>query len=133
MDPSLRKTVTRYFWFQVPGWILAGIVLWFLHRWVILPAWAAVGIFVLWFVKDVALFPLLRRAYEPGASTALERLIGQRGVVIDTLASAGYIKLRGELWWAELPPAHDALAAGDVVVVRSTRGLTLLVQRPPDA
>ena len=131
--PSLRRTLIRYLWFQVPGWILSVVVLWVLNRWFGLPAWLGVLLFTLFVIKDFVLFPLLRRAYEPGVPTALDKLIGAQARVVDTLSTSGYVRLRGELWRAELPLDHEPVAAGGVVTVRATRGLTLLVQAPPDA
>jgi membrane-bound serine protease (ClpP class) len=61
-------------------------------------------------------------------------MIGQQGVVHKALAPQGSVRIKGELWKAETVEAGVAIAAGQSVVVRKLRGLTLLVapQDPED-
>lgn len=122
---------SRGFWayvlLQIPDIVLAGLILWLLHQWAGLPIGWAVGLFILWVVKDLAMYPFLREAFAP-TSTGSERLIGTRAVVTTPLAPAGQVRLGAELWSAEALNHHERLAPGTTVIVRAIRGLTLLVE-----
>jgi membrane protein implicated in regulation of membrane protease activity len=112
---------------QLPDIILAGLILFVLHRWAGLPYGWAVGAFVVWILKDIAMYPLVRSAFAP-ARTGAEAFIGARAVVAAALAPLGYVRLDGELWRAESMQTGDAIPAGAPVVVRAVQGLTFLVE-----
>ncbi len=118
----------RYLLIQVPGWILAAVILYALHRWLGLPAWLAWGLMAAEVVKDFVLYPFLRRAYETSEPTGAERLIGQIGVVRQAVAPEGYVELRGELWRAEAAAGSPPALTGTRVRVVGAQGLTLVVQ-----
>ena len=122
------STFTRYLLFQLPGWVLAAIILAGLRYGVGMPSWAALGLFFLWVIKDLVMYPLLRTAYESGAKTGSEQLIGARGIAQDELAPHGYIRVRGELWRAEANPIDTAIPAGSRVKVVAAKGMTLTVK-----
>ena len=61
----------------------------------------AVGLPAAWFVKDMALYPLVRFAYETDDTPPIARLIGRVGTAAQRLAPRGYVRVRGELWRAE--------------------------------
>lgn len=50
-------TFTRYMLFQIPGWLIAALVLIGLREWTGLSLQAAIGIFSLWVAVDFALYP----------------------------------------------------------------------------
>lgn len=116
-----------YVLLQVPDTVLAGLILYALHRWAGLPYAWAVGAFAVWIVKDIAMYPLVRGVFGP-ARTGAEAFIGARGIVADALAPLGYVRLDGELWRAESLQPHQAIPAGAPVVVRAVQGLTFLVE-----
>ena len=116
-----------YLLLQLPDILLAGLILFVLHRWAGLPYGWAVGAFVVWVVKDIAMYPLVRSAFAP-ARTGAEAFIGARAVVADALAPLGYVRLDGELWRAESLRPQQAIPAGAPVVVRAVQGLTFLVE-----
>lgn len=120
---SVRR---RYFLLQVPGWILAAIVLYALHRWLGLPFWLAAAFLAVDVIKDVVLYPHLRRAYESDARQGAERLIGEAGVVVQPLAPEGYIRVRGELWRARAGGARE-IPLGVRVTVTAAADMTLVV------
>ncbi len=111
----------RYVLIQVPSWLLAVVILAAIHVWFEMPRWAAVVLFAGYVVKDFALFPVLRRAYEPSDPAGAERLVGAEGVV----EGNGYVRVRGELWRAEGP----TMERGVRVRVEKARGMTLSVKR----
>ncbi len=124
---------STYLLLQFPDTVLAGVILVVLHRWAGLPiAWAVVA-FVVWIVKDIAMYPLARSVFAP-SRTGSEAFIGARGIAKDALAPVGYIKFNGELWRAESCRPEQAIPAGTRVVVRAVQGLTFLVDaETPDA
>ncbi len=123
-----RSPFWRYAAFQIPGWILAAVAGWWLHAALGVPRWAAVTMLVVWVIKDVALYPFLRSAYEANNYLPMDRLIGDWGTAVEPLAPRGYVRIRGELWLAEVkPPA--TIEAGARVQVTDAKGLTLTVHR----
>ena len=124
------RTLTRYYLFQIPGWILAGALVAVLHAWLGLPVWAALAVLGVVVLKDVIFYPVLRKAYQLEASGAA-RLVGLRGVTRDSLDPTGYVYVHGELWRARIESGADAIPAGsEVKVVRGDR-MTLTVAPDP--
>ena len=121
----------RYLRFQVPGWILALVVASVLHQSADVPLWAAAVLVLLWIAKDLVLYPWLRSSYEVDTRSPVERLIGKRGTATQALAPAGYVRLHGELWYAEAADADDPISPGSTVEVIKARGLTLTVEEVP--
>ncbi|MCH7895639.1 MAG: NfeD family protein [candidate division NC10 bacterium] len=123
-----QRPLTKYLLIQTPGWILVAVGLWGLRQWIDLPLWAAFGLFLLWVVKDLILFPLLRPIYESGGKGGANRLIGAKGIAEEPLAPSGYIRVGGELWRAEAMGTDKPIPPGSRVRVLAIRGLTLLIQ-----
>lgn len=121
------STLTKYLILQVPGWVLAVIVATALRHWLDLPLWAALGLVALWVIKDLVMYPLLRTAYESDVKTGVDQLVGTYGVALDELAPRGYVRVRGELWQAEVRSGSHAVSAGSMVRVEGARGMTLFV------
>lgn len=123
----IPREIWSYLLWQLPGWGLAVVILMALNALVGLPGWAGVVLFFLVVAKDVLMFPFMREAFRPSGS-GRERLIGARGHAVDGLAPSGYVRLNGELWRAEVGERGKAIPAGNPVVVRDARGLTLIVE-----
>jgi len=80
-----------------------------------------------WIGKDFLMLPFVWRSYE----IQLEQrhpLTGAEGVVEKPLAPTGYIRVRGELWRAELAEEKGSLEKGEKVQVQRAEGLTLIVR-----
>ena len=116
----------RYTAFQIPGWIIASVGGWWVHRWLDVPLWVVSGVLVVWVIKDYALFPFLRSAYELDHRLPIERLIGERGKATDQLSPDGWVRVRGELWRAKSETAAT-IAPGVPVEVKGIEGTMLLV------
>lgn len=125
-------TWNKYLLFQVPGWILAALILLGMRYWVGLPIWIALFGFVLWVITDFLFYPLLRVAYQPGPKTGVDQLIGLRGVVRQNLDPRGQVYLRGELWRAETAPGVLPIVSGSRVRVLRAEGMTLIVMADAD-
>jgi len=128
----------RYLLFQIPGWILAVIVLFGLYHSQLLQGWLAVFCFLAWLVKDLILYPLTRKAYETKHKEGSQALIGLRGVSEGDLIPDGYVRVRGELWRAVADPPGGKINAGSKVEVIAAEGMRLFVRAvdkihsPPD-
>lgn len=123
------KTATRYWLFQVPGWVLTAGVLFALYQWTGFPLWAAAMVMVLLLVKDALLYPFLRHGYETEVKTGVEKLIGMRAVVKEPLNPQGLVQVAGELWRASSRADDPPVPEGAVVEIQSAKGLMLVVRR----
>ena len=86
----------------------------------------------LWIVKDLALFPILRIAYEPaGGSGGAENLIGALGIVSADLDPEGWVRIGAERWRARVSREHAPVPAGSTVRVTAVDGLLLRVEPAP--
>ncbi len=117
--------------FQVPGWVVAAAVGVWLNRSMEVPAAVIVGLPVFWILKDMALYPFLRSAYETSDTSPIERLVGAQGKTVETLAPLGYVRIAGELWRAETDTGP--VAAGTPVEVIGANGLVLQVRESANA
>lgn len=122
------STWQRYLLFQIPGWLLAAGIALALWRWELLPPWLCVGGFFVWLLKDLALYPFLRRVYEIDRRTGAQALIGARGIAQEDLAPTGFVRVRGELWSASAFPADRAVAAGAEVEIVGAERMTVIVR-----
>jgi membrane protein implicated in regulation of membrane protease activity len=115
---------------QIPGEMLAGLVLWLMVKWGWLSAGWAVGLLVLWVAKDYAGYLLVRGSLGPSRVGA-DGLVGARGVVRVALAPHGQVQVAGELWRARAVTPGERIEAGRPVRVQAVHGLTLLVEVGP--
>ena len=121
----------RYLVFQIPGMFMAGVVLALLVQWTELTPPLGWVLFGLWVLKDVAMFPVTRIAYElPHNPHGPEALLGETGVAQDALdgPGAGWILVRGELWRARVRPGASPVAKGERVRVVETDGTILVIE-----
>jgi membrane protein implicated in regulation of membrane protease activity len=109
---------------QLPGWFLAVLAVAALSRWMALPGRVAVLAVILWIVKDLLLFPTMRRYYR--SDPAERRIVGQRGTAVTDIAPTGFVRVRGELWQAA---SEQEIVAGSEIYVRDIHGLQLTVRR----
>ena len=126
--PTSGSTLRRYALYQIPGLLVAAAVIGLFFRWTSLPGWAAATLLLTWILKDAALYPWLRSAYESDPSSVIERLVGLPGVAVEPLAPNGYVRVRGELWQAETVSSKTAIKLGQTVVVHAVHGTMLVVR-----
>jgi len=84
---------------------------------------------VIWIVKDIIFYPFVWRSYDPATQHIRDKLIGMYGVAKENLEPAGYVKVRGELWKAQIKGDGQIINAGESVHVIGIDGLVLLVER----
>lgn len=123
----LKSPFGKYVLLQVPGWIIAAFILLGMQQWFAFSSWIVYAGVAAWMLKDFALYPLVRSAYDFDVKTGVEQLIGAQGVVQNELAPRGKIRVRGELWNAEIEPGAQPLVQGEEVRILAAQGLTLIV------
>ena len=123
----------RYWLLQIPGWgvVVAALVL--AHRYFGFSLFWGVVIFFVWFLKDWAIYPILKKHYQFRAEPASSRIVGRRATAREPLRPTGYVELGGELWLAEVVKGGDPVEAGEEVTVEAVDGLTLRVRLQPSA
>jgi membrane-bound ClpP family serine protease len=122
------RVVLRYALLQVPFTGLILVVLMVLRKWLDIPVWFICGLIGFLVMKDIALFPLVWRSYDPDSPAQTNSLQGARGRAVEHLNPSGYIEVGAELWKAEIVEGGSPVQAGEHVRICSVRGLTLLVQ-----
>ena len=130
---SKARVFGRYFLLQIPGMFAAGVTLTFLVRWEQLTPALAGGLFGLWLLKDLLMFPVTRIAYETGGGHhGKEAMVGATGVAQAAIApdATGYVRVGAELWRARSTEGVP-IQAGDAVRVLEVHDLTLHVERVP--
>lgn len=129
---STRRVFLRYLAFEAPSWVLLAAVLGVLMVVWDLSLGLSALVLALWIVKDLALFPILRIAYEPaGGSGGAENLIGARGIVSADLDPEGWVQIGPERWRARVSREHAPVPAGAQVRVTAVDGLLLRVEPAP--
>jgi membrane protein implicated in regulation of membrane protease activity len=126
------KILLRYALLQLPSQALVVLALVVVRRWLDLPPWFFWTCIACWLLKDVILFPLVWRAYDWDRAARTDTMAGLRGMAVEQIAPAGYVRVRGELWRAEAVGDRLPIQAGQAVTVRGSRGLTLLVAAERD-
>jgi membrane protein implicated in regulation of membrane protease activity len=122
------RTFARYLLFQIPELFLLALLLWLLLDRNIISRWAAHALFFLCIVKELAVYPWVRRAYETNTQTGTAQLIGIKGMTQEALDPEGYVKINGELWKARTDPINRPIGANTAVRVRAATGMILIVQ-----
>ena len=122
------RIVLRYALLQIPFTALLIVVLILIRKWVDLPLWFVCGLVALLIIKDVALYPLVWRSYDPDSPTLSNQMEGARGIAVEDLHPTGYVEIGAERWKAEVIGGGPSIGRGQRVKVRGIRGLTLLVQ-----
>lgn len=123
----MKSPFGRYVFWQIPGWLLVALLLLSAQQWFALPSWVPYAGVAAWMLKDFALYPFVRAAYESDVKTGVHQLIGVQGVVQNELTPRGKVRIRGELWSAEIEPGAQPLTQGEQVRVLGAQGLTLIV------
>lgn len=121
MGPSLRYTLI-----QLPEAALVGsaLVAGYTYGWLSLAVCLTLA--GVWGLKELALYPLYRRALMPGPASGAAALVWRRARVVSEINPTGQIRVQGEYWRAVSSKGHR-LSSGTLVRVVDARGLTLVV------
>lgn len=124
----LHRLIAKYILLQLPGYVLLILLIVLMRRTVEISPLAGWGAFCLWVLKDIALFPVLGRYYDPAYHRDRFSMVGQKGVVKKSLSPKGVVRVRGELWRAKAMDPDAPVDRGRRVVVHRLEGLTLHVK-----
>jgi len=125
--PSLR-IVVKYFMLQLPGVVAFALVLLLVRHWMEFPDYMAWVLFGIWICKDIFLFPVLWRFYDPSQHPDRFRMIGRKGVAVTNLAPDGYVLVQGERWQAGIAEGGMPIGQGEAICVGAINGLKLTVR-----
>lgn len=120
------RTLIKYLLIQLPQWFGLALFLWFLTDQSAVPRWAGTGFLAFWVLKDFAMYPLVRRAYENDAKNGIEALVDGKGMTHEPIAPEGYIKIQGELWKARAE--GQSIPKDRIVRVTGANAMTLIVE-----
>ncbi len=113
--------------FQIPEWSLVALILLGVHNYTEAPAWLLVAGAVGFAVKDVLLYPWMKRAYEKVGADPGEHLVGRLATVVEGLKPHGWVRVNAELWRAVAD--HGEIETGAAVRVEALEGHELRVVR----
>jgi len=118
----------RYLVFQLPSWMLAVAILGALVWAETVPGWVAASLAGMLVLKDLLLFPRMRRAYEPGPTDGGAAMLGALVRSDTVLCPVGYVRFGAERWQARLVDPSLRAEVGETLRVREIDRLTLLVE-----
>jgi len=124
---GVSRTLLRYVLFQIPEWGLVVLLLLAIDHYTHAPTWLLVAGGVGFVAKDFALYPWMKRAYEPVGSDPGEHLVGRRGVATSAVGHEGWVRIDAELWRAET--GDGVIPSGTPIRVRALDGHVLVVER----
>ena len=119
------KTWQRYWLLQLPGLAILLLMLFIASRWYAVPVLAGWIMVIGWIIKDIAMYPLLKGAFEGSKPTGVAVLIGSRGTATEDLRPRGYVRVGPELWWSQ---STTPVGRGVEVQVIDCEGMMLLVE-----
>ena len=125
------RVLLRYWLLQLPATVLLILVLVLLKDRLQLPSWAVWSIVAIWVIKDALLYPLVWRSYDVAYPVTAHSMEGEHGVATERIDPTGYVRVRGELWRAELVNGVPPIDKDERVLVETRRDFILLV-RPRD-
>lgn len=123
-----RRAAIRYALLQIPSILLVLLVLYYLDRIAPVPLHIKAVIVALVVLSDIAMLPLLWRAYDTRPAAGPLSMIGESGVALGELSPEGLVRVRGEIWRARVREDHVPLSKGEVVTVIDREGLVLTVE-----
>jgi membrane-bound ClpP family serine protease len=123
--------VMKYFLLQLPGMATFGLILLLVRHWMEFPSYLAWGLLGIWVGKDILLFPILWRFYDPSQYPDRFRMVGRKGFAVTRLNPDGYVIVQGERWQAAICEGQSPIEQGREICVVAIVGLKLTV-RPFD-
>ncbi len=123
--PWSPRTVGKYILLQLPGYLLLFALLLLALNLADFPRWVLWAVPAAWLLKDLLLYPFVWRSYS--TESPPPPMVGLSGEAGERIDRKGYVRVRGELWRAELAPGAPPVEAGETIRVRDQHGLTLIV------
>ena len=120
---SSKRVIFRYILFQIPAIILVLVIVLWLYYASVISEYIVIITIILWVLKDFVLFFFVWKAYDVSSGISL----AEKGVSIEDLDPEGYVEVGSELWRATTGDENVRIDKGTRVIIKSVRGLTLLV------
>lgn len=122
------RILTTYILLQLPALFIIASIMIFLYHWSNLAGWIVWAVIGVWLTKDIVLFPFVWPAFDFKRRRGANEIIGEHGWTVDRLNPSGYVRMRGELWKAELANHSLPVGRNSPIKVINLRGLTLIVE-----
>lgn len=126
--PLNRRTLFKYITVQLPGLLVAALLLYFFRNLIGYPPSLIFWIMLVLVTKDILLYPVVWRSYATGTVDEGLSLIGKEALVIQALAPSGRVKLNGVIWKARPEKNSESIPKGTRVIVTAREDLTLIVR-----
>lgn len=124
-----RKVIIRYSLFQIPSLLIVMLLVFSVNHWYRLDNVIIMIIILLWILKDILIFPFVWKAYCHKDRDKSKTILNEIGTAIDTINPKGYVKIRGEIWQAELDDIGIPICQGESIEVVEINGLKLKVRK----
>jgi membrane-bound ClpP family serine protease len=132
MDKIRRRPtlpiVIKYFLLQLPGAVTFALVILLVRHWMEFPGYLAWLLLGIWIGKDIFMFPVLWRFYDPSQHPDRFRMIGRKGTAVTNLNPEGYVMVQGERWQAGIAEGGNPIGQGESICVEAINGLKLTVR-----
>lgn len=123
------KVIIRYSLLQIPSLLIVMLLIYIVNHWYRLNNVIIMIIILLWVLKDILIFPFVWKAYCHKDRDKSKTVLNEFGTAIDTINPKGYVKIRGEIWLAELDDISIPISKGEPVEVVEINGLKLKVRK----
>ena len=124
-----KKILIKYILLEIPDLAILLILLSVLSKFFNISTCLMITIIFIWIAKDIILFPKVWKAYDSNNPSPIEQLIGMEGIVMHPPNPVGYIKVKGELWKAEIRNHKYPVSKGDEIKVCAVKGTTLIIEK----
>jgi membrane-bound ClpP family serine protease len=125
------KVILKYVSIHLAELVLLVIALLLLRYFLGISAWLVATIVVLWVIKDTVLFFKVWRSYAFDDNSPMRKLMGLEATAVYSLEPAGYVRVKGELWRAEVRDERHPVQRGERAIVVGMREMTLIVEGCP--
>ena len=123
------RLIFRYSLFQIPSLVVITLVVFLIDQWYELSFLIKISAIFGWIVKDIILFPFVKRAYSIKERDKSKMLLNEKGIAVETINPKGYVRINGELWKAELSNINDPIFKNDPIEITEICGLKLKVKK----
>lgn len=123
------KVIIKYTVLHVAEFAVVVLAFILARNYLAVPTWLMITVLAAWILKDLALFPKVWRAYAVDDNRPVKELIGREATVIAGLDPVGYVRVRGELWRAEIKDPRFPTKRGDRTKIVDIKGMTLIVEQ----
>lgn len=122
------KTLLRYVFLQLPIPVLLGVIYLISRQYDSIPSQIILIVLAVWLIKDIILYPLVWKAYQPHNIEESESMQGLKGKALTDVNPTGRVEVRGEIWQARVVKERNPVIKNDTVRIVRVQNLTLIVE-----